>query len=168
MRSVLEQALFHQYKITKPIRLIDGKFIPLRCIRLDSIGLPVATTVISHYAGGACGDNDNLVIDKDTSHSIVCPKAPDVSKAGDIDSMGYSRRLKDFIRRFEAIPDDERLKDYYVRSLTALECYRLMGVKDEDAEKMINVNTTTVCRKQAGNSILVPILMNVFKQLIKQ
>ncbi len=49
-----------------------------------------------------------------------------------------------------------------------MECFRIMGVEDNDAEKMIAVNPPTNCWRQAGNSILVPILMNVFKQLIKQ
>ena len=46
------------------------------------------------------------------------------------------------------------------------ECYRLMDVSDEDALKMLSVNSETQCYKQAGNSIVVSVLMAIFKNLL--
>jgi DNA (cytosine-5)-methyltransferase 1 len=56
-------------------------------------------------------------------------------------------------------------KKYRIRKLTPRECYRLMGVSDENASKMLSVNSNTQCYKQAGNSICVPVLMALFSQM---
>ena len=54
-----------------------------------------------------------------------------------------------------------------IRKLTPLECWRLMGFDDEDFEKASQVNSNTQLYKQAGNSIVVNVLMAIFKELIK-
>lgn len=61
--------------------------------------------------------------------------------------------------------DDYLYKDYGVFKLTERECLRLMGVRDSDIDKMKAVNSPTQCYKQAGNSIIVPVLMAIFSQL---
>ena len=52
-----------------------------------------------------------------------------------------------------------------IRKLIPLECFRLMAVSNKDAEKMLSVNSNTQCYKQAGNSIVVTVLMGIFSQL---
>lgn len=54
---------------------------------------------------------------------------------------------------------------YRIRKLTPLECFRLMGVSDKDALKMMEINSNTQCYKQAGNSIVVDVMVEMFKQL---
>lgn len=54
---------------------------------------------------------------------------------------------------------------YRIRKLTPLECWRLMGFSDEDFHKAEKVNSNTQLYKQAGNSIVVPVLEGIFKQL---
>lgn len=54
-----------------------------------------------------------------------------------------------------------------IRKLTPKECWRLMGFDDEDYERAARVNSNTQLYKQAGNSICVPVLMAIFKELIK-
>lgn len=54
-----------------------------------------------------------------------------------------------------------------IRKLTPLEVWRLMGFDDEDFEKASQVNSNTQLYKQAGNSIVVNVLMAIFKELIK-
>lgn len=54
-----------------------------------------------------------------------------------------------------------------IRKLTPKECWRLMGFDDEDFEKASQVNSNTQLYKQAGNSICVPVLIAIFKELIK-
>lgn len=58
-----------------------------------------------------------------------------------------------------------RVENYRIRKLTPLECFRLMGVDDEDAGKMIAVNSNTQCYKQAGNSIVVDVMAAMFRRL---
>ena len=53
-----------------------------------------------------------------------------------------------------------------IRKLTPRECWRLMGFTDEDFDKAQAVPTSdTQLYKQAGNSICVPVLEAVFKNL---
>ena len=59
------------------------------------------------------------------------------------------------------------MNDLRIRKLTPKEYWRLMGFDDEDFEKASQVNSNTQLYKQAGNSICVPVLMAIFKELIK-
>lgn len=56
--------------------------------------------------------------------------------------------------------------EYRIRRLTPRECFRLMGFTDEDFDKASKVTSETNLYKQAGNSIVVQVLEEVFKQLI--
>ena len=58
---------------------------------------------------------------------------------------------------------------YRIRKLTPRECGRLMGVSDEDIDKMAAVNSNTQLYRQFGNSIVVQVMCAMFKNLnIKQ
>ena len=54
-----------------------------------------------------------------------------------------------------------------IRKLTPKECWRLMGFNDEDFEKAAKVNSNAQLYKQAGNSIVVNVLMEIFNNLLK-
>lgn len=54
---------------------------------------------------------------------------------------------------------------YRIRKLTPKECWRLMGFTDEDFHKAEAVNSNTQLYKQAGNSIVVPVLEAIFRQM---
>ena len=54
---------------------------------------------------------------------------------------------------------------YRIRKLTPIECGRLMGVSDEDIDKMAAVNSNTQLYKQFGNSIVVDVMCAMFKNL---
>ena len=57
-------------------------------------------------------------------------------------------------------------KEYRVRKLTPLECWRLMAFADEDFYKAKNVGiSNSQLYKQAGNSIVVKVLEGIFKEL---
>ncbi|MCQ2086653.1 MAG: DNA cytosine methyltransferase [Bacilli bacterium] len=60
---------------------------------------------------------------------------------------------------------EEKKTVYRIRKLTPKECFRLMDVTDEDADKMLSVNSNSQCYKQAGNSIVVACLIALFSQL---
>lgn len=53
-----------------------------------------------------------------------------------------------------------------IRKLTPRETWRLMGFDDEDFEKAEKVNSNTQLYKQAGNSIVVNVLVEIFKNLL--
>ena len=54
---------------------------------------------------------------------------------------------------------------YHIRRLTPRECGRLMGVSDEDIDKMATVNSNTQLYKQFGNSIVVDVMCAMFRNL---
>lgn len=58
--------------------------------------------------------------------------------------------------------------NYRIRKLTPLECWRLMGVSDEDFYKAQKVNSNSQLYKQAGNAIVVDVLYYIFKNLFDE
>ena len=56
---------------------------------------------------------------------------------------------------------------YRIRKLTPRECWRLMDFSDEDFEKAAEVNSNTQLYKQAGNSIVVNVLVAILGQLLQ-
>ena len=53
-----------------------------------------------------------------------------------------------------------------IRKLTPKECFRLMGVKDEDYEKIAKNQSDSSLYHLAGDSIVVNVLMAIFKELL--
>lgn len=56
-------------------------------------------------------------------------------------------------------------KEMRIRKLTPRECGRLMGVSEEDIDKMLAIQSNTQAYKQYGNSIVVDVLYYIFKNL---
>lgn len=63
------------------------------------------------------------------------------------------------------IEDDD---GYKIRSLSGFESMRLMGVEDEDIQKLVDggLSNKQLCML-AGNSIIVNIMSEMFNELIK-
>ena len=59
-------------------------------------------------------------------------------------------------------------RDLRIRKLTPLECWRLMGFKDKQFRKAEAVCSNSQLYKQAGNSIVVNVLEEIFKELFKE
>lgn len=55
---------------------------------------------------------------------------------------------------------------YRIRKLTPRECFRLMNFSDEDFDKAQMVNSNSQLYKQAGNSIVVAVLEEIFKEMM--
>lgn len=53
-----------------------------------------------------------------------------------------------------------------IRKLTPKECFRLMGFDDADFKKAESVNSNSQLYKQAGNSIVVPVVQGIIQGLI--
>ena len=58
--------------------------------------------------------------------------------------------------------------DLRIRKLTPLECWRLMGFEDKDFHKAEKINSNAQLYKQAGNSIVVNVLEEILKILLKE
>lgn len=59
----------------------------------------------------------------------------------------------------------EHETEFRVRKLTPKECWRLMGISDEDYEKASKVVSNSQLYKQAGNAIVVNVLERIFRNL---
>lgn len=55
-----------------------------------------------------------------------------------------------------------------IRKLTPKECFRLMGFDDEDFYKAEVVNSNTQLYKQAGNSIVVDVIVKIYEKLFER
>ena len=53
-----------------------------------------------------------------------------------------------------------------IRKLTPKECWRLMGFDDSDFDKASKFNSNTQLYKQAGNSIVVNVLVAILGNLL--
>ncbi len=118
--------------------------------------------------------------EEDCSHAITTVQKDgmimeEVSKVKAIDEQNMDVRNK----TFGAIVTDgsspkhnnrvleEVHKIYRIRKLTPRECYRLMGISDEDYDKAVEVSSATQLYKQAGNSICVNVLVAIFGQMFE-
>ena len=55
-----------------------------------------------------------------------------------------------------------------IRKLTPKECWRLMGFNDTDFEKAEAVNSNSQLYKQAGNSIVVDVIVKIYEKLFER
>ena len=58
------------------------------------------------------------------------------------------------------------MNDLKIRKLTPRECFRLMGVKDEDYDKVAKNQSDSSLYHLAGDSIVVNVLMAIFKGMM--
>ena len=58
-------------------------------------------------------------------------------------------------------------EQYRIRKLTPRECWRLMGVRDYQFDKLHDISNSQLY-KMAGNSIVVDVLMGIFKNMFMQ
>ena len=54
-----------------------------------------------------------------------------------------------------------------IRKISPKECFLLMGFDKIDYEKASKVNSDSQLYKQAGNSIVVNVLVEILKELLK-
>lgn len=84
----------------------------------------------------------------------------------------YEQRCDEGLRFFkDDVCGDKRVIEVIptlkIRKLTPRECFRLMGLGDEDIDKIINSGiSATQQYKMAGNSIVVDVLEGIFKELL--
>ena len=88
-----------------------------------------------------------------------------------IDDIYNSRPAREY-KDYSPVLRSERyglkvVNNHRIRKLTPRECWRLMGVKDEQYDKLHDLSNTQLY-KMAGNSIVVDVLMAIFKNMFLQ
>lgn len=58
------------------------------------------------------------------------------------------------------------INNYRIRKLTPKECFRLMGVKDKDFERIAQNQSNSSLYHLAGDSIVADVLMAIFKEML--
>ena len=119
---------------------------------------------------------DNLVMES----KVLTPKRTEYGKqirkayeSGQIQESRHNMtelepRKDDVSNTLTTVQKDNLLLEkpqYRIRKLTPRECGRLMGVSDEDIDKMAAVNSNTQLYKQFGNSIVVDVMCAMFQCL---
>ena len=98
----------------------------------------------------------NLVVNKVVAGAVT-------TREGSTRADASSYISKDFPENTNIAGKD--MTRYRVRKLTERECFKLMGVKQEDFEKIRKNQSKSSCYHLAGDSIVVPVLMAIFGQM---
>ena len=77
------------------------------------------------------------------------------------------RVQKDLAQTLDTKDSKGVVENLRIRKLTPKECWRLMGISDDDFEKAQEVNSNTQLYKQAGNAIVVDVLEAIFTNMFK-
>lgn len=123
------------------------------------------------------GDKDPKILE---ASQVLTPKRTEYGKqirkayeSGQIQESGHNMtelqpREDGISNTLTTVQKDNLLLEkpqYRIRKLTPREYGRLMGVSDEDIDKMAAVNSNTQLYKQFGNSIVVDVMCAMFKNL---
>lgn len=93
--------------------------------------------------------------------SKIMEERSDVGLVGIKDNLAGTLRARD-AGGHKRIIEENGLR---IRKLTPKECFRLMGISDEDFLKAKEFNSDTQLYRQAGNAIVVDVLYYIFKNL---
>jgi site-specific DNA-cytosine methylase len=114
--------------------------------------------------------NTEIVMISKSNHLKTLLSKIDITQTQSLDTYNQSTH-KDFIQTIRANinsrNEDFLCKDGVIRKYTEKECWRFMGFEDIDINKAILAGVpNSQLYKQAGNSIVVNVLMAIFKQML--
>ena len=124
----------------------------------------------THYLGGRKGDNKkgetgHLCKTDGTTYCLDTANSQAIEWVADFRNDEGLRIRKDNVSPcLLAATMSTLIKQNKIRRLTPLECWRLQGFKDKDFFSVKDVSDTQLY-KQAGNSITVNVLMEIFKKI---
>jgi DNA (cytosine-5)-methyltransferase 1 len=121
---------------------------------LKTSGNDVGVVVRGNYSPS--GHNASRIVDKNGLSPTVMENHGTVT-AVVVGEKEYSQKSLE-----KVVVTNQPLR---IRKLTPKECWRLMGFSDEDFDKASKVNSNSQLYKQAGNSIVVNVLMEIFKKM---
>lgn len=150
-------------------KMPEGHLDSLDNAKICDVDTPTASTVTSRYYKGIGAHKDNMCIVAMRGRN---PDNPSDRTTGSPTEQRLEINMQGTSNCLTSVQKDNLLLEkpqYRIRKLTPRECGRLMGVSDEDINKMAAVNSNTQLYKQFGNSIVVDVMCAMFKNLnIKQ
>lgn len=94
--------------------------------------------------------------------------SPDIERLEKGTTIGGKEPVKIKLKNGETITSDDDISHLRIRKLTPKECFRLMGFDDESFHRAEAVNSNTQLYKQAGNSIVVDVLEELFCMMLDE
>lgn len=116
--------------------------------------------------GGARGYKDALALE--THSNDVAPTIKTVDGFTVICFYeDFGKKEQNMAKEFnDKLPEELRGKKFRIRKLTPRECFRLMGVDDNDIDKIQAAGISDSAQyKLAGNSIVVDVLYHIFRKM---
>ena len=122
------------------------------------------------------GENERVIEYKGEQIKLPCigasrgrnPENPSSRISGEPTEQRLEINTKGTSNTITTVQKDNYAIDtnYRIRKLTPRECFRLMGMKDDDIDKIQEAGiSNTQQYKMAGNSICIPVLEYIFKYL---
>ena len=150
-------------------KMPEGHLDSLDNAKICDVDTPTASTVTSRYYKGIGAHKDNTcpTLTAQNQEVVRIEKVGQISSNGSqcgtvISDNGISDNL---VAGTHGYANSHIATQYRIKKLTPRECGRLMGVSDEDIDKMAAVNSNTQLYKQFGNSIVVDVMCAMFKNL---
>ena len=116
------------------------------------------------------GNRQPLIFSNDP---VICrsvgrdPDNPSNRKKGCNTEQTLELNMDGMSNTLSTVQKDNYVLDLYrIRKLTPRECFRLMGFSDSDFDKIKGISNTQLY-KMAGNSIVVNVLEEIFRELFK-
>lgn len=145
-RDILEENVDERYYTSRPFKLVEGNRIKAEFTKVNFDQGKRIHGIDSYFQalGALDRGTNNILIEEYLADDTI-----------------QERESKIFTLK-------EGEKIYKVRKLTPLECWRLMGVSDEDFYKVKNAGiSNSRLVRLAGNSIVVDVLEGIFENLFK-
>lgn len=183
LRDLLEKEVDEKYYLSDKqlsyiIDLEDVAFKSGRDIGKSKINPKVAKTISCRGATEQRADVTNFVVD-DIEEEISVKELKEILKPKLLGGIGErkSNGGTQWYQQDRIFDDSIAMalttvcNPYYrdnlrIRKLTPKECFRLMGVKDQDFEKIAQNQSNASLYHLAGDSIVVDVLMAIFKELL--
>ena len=170
---------------TQQIKICESQIVAMRGRNPDNpsdrtVGSPTEQRLEANAQGTSncltSVQKDNLVMES----QVLTPKRTEYGKqirkayeSGQIQESRHNMtelepRKDNVSNTITTVQKDNLLLEkpqYRIRKLTPRECGRLMGVSDEDIDKMAAVNSNSQLYKQFGNSIVVAVMVAMFRNL---
>lgn len=146
-------------------KMPEGHLDILDNAKICDVDTPTASTVTSRYYKGIGAHKDNMCIVAMRGRN---PDNPSDRTVGSPTEQRLEMNMQGTSNCLTSVQKDNLLLEkpqYRIRKLTPRECGRLMGVSDEDIDKMAAVNSNTQLYKQFGNSIVVDVMCAMFRNL---
>lgn len=151
------------------------------CLRANAALCPTDNSVIVHNLHPRCGDpkkvgtghlskTDGIAYCLDAANSIAVELPKIIGYTRDKNGEVSSRHLKDEANTLHSATGgggntDQFVYNKQIRRLTPLETWRLQGFTDKEFWKAQKVNSDTQLYKQAGNTITVNVMVELFKKI---